>query len=82
MSGMCNACEQPECDFALGLYLHNDEDSIRWDFARIDSECAVSEAVWGYETSGADCRPRPESHFLAGKGKNALWSSLSQMEQT
>ena len=82
MSGMCNACEQPERNFVSGLYPHNDEDSTRWDFARIDSVCAVSEAIWGYETPGADCRPRTESHFLAGQGKNALWSSLSQMEQT
>ena len=79
---MCNVREQQERNVASGLYPHDDEVSTRWDFARIDSECAVSEAVWGYETPGADCRPRTESHFLAGQGKNALWSSLSQMEQT
>ena len=82
MSGICNVCEQPERNVASGVYSHNAEDSTRWDFARIDSECAVSEAVGVYETPGADCGLRPESYFLAGQGKNALWSSFSQMEQT
>ena len=64
--------------------LRNDENDTNWgeELARIKWGFAVSETVSKFERLSEVGRPEPDSHFLAGQGKNARWSSASQIEQT